>query len=62
MNKIVSFATLMAAAVASYEAFEEGSESRELMKLHGLISAAFTPVNEHGELDFSNLNAMAARL
>jgi hypothetical protein len=46
MNKAISIGSLLfAAATASYEAFAEGSESREMMKIHGLMSAAFTPNN-----------------
>ena len=42
--------------------FAEGSESRELSKLHGNIAAVFTPVNANGDLDFTNLEKMMARL
>ena len=42
--------------------FAEGSESRELMKILGHVSAVFTPVNQDGELDFTNLEKLAARL
>jgi N-acetylneuraminate lyase len=33
-----------------------------LNKIHGLVSAAFTPVNPQGDLDFTNLPKMAARM
>jgi hypothetical protein len=63
MNKTISIAAFLAtAASASYEAFAEGSESRDLMRIHGLVSAAFTPNNQKGELDFTNLPKMAARM
>ena len=57
---LATFAT--AAIVSANSLFEEGSESRELMKLYGHVSAVFTPVNEKGELDTKNLPLLAARL
>ena len=47
---------------AVVDKFAEGSESREMLKLYGNVAAAFTPVNSDLELDFTNLNLMAARL
>jgi hypothetical protein len=43
------------------EKFAEGSESRELQKIHGNMAAAFTPVDQKGNLDFTNIEKMAAR-
>ena len=48
----------MSAVDAVNDKFAEGSESRNLMKIKGHVSAAFTPVNEKGDLDFSNLEKM----
>ena len=61
-----ALATFAAAALLDYaqanDKFAEGSESRELMKLYGHVSAVFTPVNEKGELDTTPLPKLAARL
>ena len=61
-----ALATFAAAALLdstwANDRFAEGSESRELMKLHGHVSAVFTPVNEEGELDVTPLPKLAARL
>ena len=61
-----AFAAFAAAALidSSYanDKFAEGSESRELMKLHGHVSAVFTPVNENGDLDIEKIPLLAARL
>ena len=42
--------------------FAEGSESRSAMRMNGVITAAFTPVDSEGNLDFTNLRLMAHRL
>lgn len=55
-------ASTLAAETPDYSKFAEGSESRELMKIHGHMSAAFTPVDKDGNLDFTNIELMAARL
>ena len=57
-----SFAAAALIAIASANKFAEGSESRELMKIHGHVSAVFTPTNEEGNLDTSKIPALAARL
>ena len=59
----VSFLVAVAmAAQHDYSKFAEGSETRDLMKLKGHMSAAFTPVDKDGNLDFTNLPQMAQRL
>ena len=50
-----------ASASTSEDLFAENSESRELMKIKGNMAAAFTPLNEAGNLDFTNLELMAKR-
>lgn len=63
MNKLSTIlVALCVACVAAADKFAEGSESRELMKIAGHVSAAFTPVNASGGLDFTNLDKMAKRL
>ena len=42
--------------------FDEGSASRDSHRIYGNMAAAFTPFNAHGELDFTNVDKMAARL
>jgi len=40
----------------------EGSMWRESKKIHGHVTAAFTPINAAGDLDYTNLEKMQARL
>ena len=63
-STIKSFAAALLIAIASASAnkFAEGSESRELMKIHGHVSAVFTPTNDEGNLDTSKIPNLAARL
>ena len=42
--------------------FEEGSATREMMKIKGNVAAVFTPVDGQGQLKFDNLPAMVKRL
>ena len=60
-NKL-TLAAVVALAAAKVDQFAEGSPEREGHKLYGHMSAAFTPVDKDGELDFTNLEKMAARL
>jgi hypothetical protein len=46
-----SFAAAALFAVASANKFAEGSQSRDLMKIHGHVSAVFTPTDADGNLD-----------
>lgn len=62
MFKKLALASVVALASAKVDQFAEGSPERELHKLHGHVSAAFTPVDKDGNLDFTNLEKMAARL
>ena len=64
MNKLstILVALCVACVAGNADKFAEGSESRELMKINGHVSAAFTPVNATGGLDFTNLDKMAKRL
>ena len=61
MNQLVSFAAALC-TVAYANKFAEGSESREAMKINGPMVAAFTPFDKDGELDFTNMPKLAARL
>lgn len=54
-------AGVSASNASSADIFAENSESRELMKIHGIMAAAFTPLNQDGNLDFKNLELMAQR-
>ena len=62
MFKKLTLAAVVALAAAKVDQFAEGSPERESHKLLGHMSAAFTPVDKDGELDFTNLEKMAARL
>lgn len=53
---------LLGSATCKYEQFAEGSQARDLMKIHGNMAAVFTPVDANGNLDFDNLPAMINRL
>ena len=61
MNHLVSFAAALA-TFAYAGKFDEGSASREAMKIAGPMAAAFAPLGQDGELDFTNMPKMAARL
>jgi len=60
IKAITTFA--IAAVAMGNDKFAEGSQSRDLMKIHGHTSAVFTPVNAQGEIDTTNLPKLAARL
>ena len=62
MFKKLALASIVALAAAKVDQFAEGSPERESHKIYGHVSAAFTPVDKDGELDFTNLEKMAARL
>ena len=62
MRKILVAITTAVLNVNANLKFREGSASRESMKLHGHVSAVFTPVNEQGELDTRPIPKLAARL
>ena len=62
MFKKLALAAVVALAAAKVDQFAEGSPERESHKIYGHVSAAFTPVDKDGELDFTNLEKMAARL
>ena len=64
MMKYSALAALIAGATADpsvQEKFAEGSELREGLKVYGNMAPAMTPVNEKGDLDFTNLEKLAAR-
>jgi len=61
MNHLVSFAAALC-SVAYAGKFDEGSAEREAMKISGPMAAAFAPMDKDGELDFTNMRKMAARL
>ena len=65
MIKHFTIAALLAVASADPSAqedkFAEGSEFRESLKVYGNMAPAMTPVNEKGDLDFTNLEKLAAR-
>ena len=50
---------LLGSVSASQDLFQEGSESRDLMRINGNMAAAFTPLNKDGDLDFTNIHLMA---
>ena len=62
MFKKLTLAAVFGLVSAKINQFAEGSPERESHKIHGHVSAAFTPVDKNGELDFTNLEKMAARL
>ena len=62
MLKKLTLASVVALATAKVDQFAEGSQERELHKLHGHMAAAFTPVDKDGNLEFTNLEKMAQRL
>jgi dihydrodipicolinate synthase/N-acetylneuraminate lyase len=61
MNHLVSFAAALC-SVAYASKFDEGSATRDAMFIDGPMAAAFAPLGEDGELDFTNMPKMAARL
>ena len=64
MMKYYAIAALLAGASADpsvKDKFAEGSELRESLKVYGNMAPAMTPINEKGDLDFSNLEKLAAR-
>merc|ERR1712166_1688595 len=62
MFKKLALASVVALAAAKVNQFAEGTPERESHRIYGHVSAAFTPVDKDGELDFTNLDKMAARL
>ena len=59
MYKFKVLALLAGVSASNSHMFDQNSESRELMKIHGIMAAAFTPLNQDGNLDFKNLELMA---
>ena len=61
-STIKSFAAAALLAMVSADKFAEGSESRDIMRINGHVSAVFTPTDKMGNLDTTKLPKMAARL
>ena len=59
---LLALVALSVTFVYANDKFAEGSASRDSQKIYGHVTAAFTPVNSEGMLDFTNLEKMAARL
>ena len=59
---LLALVALSVTFVCANDKFAEGSASRESQKVYGHVTAAFTPINAKGALDFTNLEKMAARL
>jgi len=59
---LLALVALSVTFVYANDKFAEGSASRDSQKIYGHVTAAFTPVNSEGVLDFTNLEKMAARL